>query len=97
MSFLTLILSVALAVCAVVAAWNSLQLVVMKVDSRSNRLRSLAKVVACVGGVLIVIPLVGGFGGWVLKLFIGGGVISLLCYLFLIYKASASSTERRDE
>ena len=93
MSVLTLILLVALAACAVVTAWNLWQLA--KADSRSKKFRNLAKITVGVGGALIVLPLVAGVHGWGLKLFVTGGILCFLWYLFLIYKSPGSTAGER--
>lgn len=91
MSVLTLILLVALAVCAVIAACNSWQLV-SKTGSRAKKFCPLAKLAASVGGALIILPLVAGLHGWRLELLVAGGILCFLCYLFLTYKSSGPTT-----
>jgi hypothetical protein len=93
MNVLTLILLVALAVCGVVAARNFWQLT--KAGSRSEKFHPLAKMVAGLGGILIISPLVIGVHGWELKLFVAGGAGCLLCYLLLLYRMPGPMTGRR--
>jgi hypothetical protein len=55
-----------------------------------------AKIAVGVGGALFVLPLVTGVHGWGLELFIAGGIICLLCYLFLTFKSPDSTAGKSD-
>jgi cytochrome b561 len=85
-----LLLAAALAICVLVAVRQAWELK-SKAISGPARLRSWARIVACAGGVVIIIPMMGGFHGWALKIFITAGIIFLVGFGFLIYAARASS------
>ena len=90
MNSLELLQVAVLATCVIVAAWQAKELK-SETPPRSARLRSWARIAACAGGAIITIPMIAGFHGLLLNIFIIIGVIIVFGFGLLAYSARASS------